>query len=153
MGTSREEFFCGLQKPQLALRGRDGVHLSVAFKPIRRIIRVQDSAKDGGEIGFLPDLRGRIVPIDPLAFSRTSYGCNTPFAAEIDDIGVNPSRNLHIDTNINARKSIETAKIVVSIASEMQNSRPRTSNIHSELSMLAPWRTKPRNLRTSRSRS
>lgn len=100
MGTSRKEFFRGLQKPQLALRGRNGIHLSVAFKPIRRVVRVQDRTKNRGEIGFLPDLRGRIVPVDLSALNQTSYGGNIPFTAEIDDVGVNTSRNLDIHTNI-----------------------------------------------------
>ena len=72
MGTSREEFFRGLEKPQLALRGRNGVHLSVTFKPVRGVIRVQDGAKNSREIGFLPDLRGRIVPIDLSALDYAS---------------------------------------------------------------------------------
>ena len=50
------------------------------------------------------------MSMDPLAFNRASYWWNAPFTAEIDDVGVNPSRNLHIHTDINARKGIETTE-------------------------------------------
>jgi len=72
MATSREEFFCGLQKPQLALWGRDGVQFPVTFKPIGGVIRVQDGAKNGRKIGFLPDLWSRVVPIGPSTLNHTS---------------------------------------------------------------------------------
>lgn len=108
--TSREQFFCGGQKPQLALRGRDWVHLSVAFEPIGRIIRVQDCAEDGGKIGLLPDFWGCVVSVDLLAFNRTCEEQNTPFAAEIDHVGVDPARNFDIHPDIYTREGIKAAE-------------------------------------------
>ena len=50
------------------------------------------------------------MPVDLLALNHTSYRWNTPFTTEIDDVGVNPSRNFDVYANIHARKGIETAK-------------------------------------------
>ena len=110
VGTSRKEFFCSLQKPEFALWGGDGVDFSVTFKPIRRVIRVQDCTKKSREIGFLPDLRGRIVPLRLLALNHTSLELNIPFATKINDVGMNSARDLDIHTDIYAREGVETAK-------------------------------------------
>jgi len=109
-GTSRKEFFCGLEKPQLTLWCCDGVHLSVTLEPIRRIIRVQDGTKKSGEIGFLPDFWGRVVPLNLLTSNHTCLGLNIPFTTKIDDVGVNPSGDLDIYTHIHTRKGVETAR-------------------------------------------
>jgi hypothetical protein len=109
MNTSRKEFFCSRKKPEFTLWGRNGVHLSVTFKPIRRVIRVQDGTKKSREISFLPNLWGRIVPLGLLALTHTPLGLNAPFTTKIDHVGMNPSRDLDIHTDIHAREGVETA--------------------------------------------
>lgn len=50
------------------------------------------------------------MPIDLSALNYVSCGWNTPFATEIDDVGMNSSRNLDVYTNVHTRKGIETAE-------------------------------------------
>lgn len=42
--------------------------------------------------------------------NNTSLGLNALFTAKIDDVGMYPSRDLYIHTDIYTREGIETAK-------------------------------------------
>ena len=50
------------------------------------------------------------MPVETLAFNHTSKDWSAPFTAEINHIGVNPSRDLDIYPNIHTGKCIETAE-------------------------------------------
>ena len=147
----QKQLLCRLQKPQFALRGGNGIEFAIGVELIGGVVGIKDRAKEGRHVCFKPYL-GRCFMAVRTSVSEPTRGIDdAPFPPQIYDIRVDTSRNLHVDTDVNARERVEATAMASVLLASMHNMH--TSSIHSGPSTGVLSRTRRSCLRSHRSGS
>ena len=115
MCTFHEESLRSLKETQLRVWRGNRFEPAISFESVRRVIRVQDRAEDGGEVCFLPDSVGGLVSVrgkPSIGWARTGTRNDVPFAPQVYNVRIHASGDLDVYANVHAGKRVEAAETI-----------------------------------------